>query len=350
MREVEDDLDLLASMTDAERLRIADLTAALTRSQRALAKARAKAEAVVEAVRLGAHDAALAAGPQPPVKRPPKDTRKRGEHVALWNLGDWQGTKLTPSYNTDVMIERVRRYVEKAHYFTAEQRRSRPVRHCAVVFGGDMIEGLWNYPTQAWEVEHEPIAQVVIVARLMAEVVRAALADHDTVQVTPEFGNHGRIGSKRDGVPLPTNLDRMAYLLARQELAADLADGRLVWEDSIEDIQRLEIGAYRALVIHGDEIGRSGYASPSTIVQHVNRWKSAYPWEFRDLYCHHYHTLMELTLADGRGRVYFNGATESDNRYALVGMAASGVPAQRLHYVDPERGMVVQRVDVWLDQ
>jgi hypothetical protein len=58
---------------------------------------------------------------------------------------------------------------------------------------------------------------------------------------------------------------------------------------------------------------------------------------------------MEMTLADGRGRVYFNGATESDNRYALVGMAASGVPMQRLHFIDPDKGLVVQRVDVILE-
>jgi hypothetical protein len=58
---------------------------------------------------------------------------------------------------------------------------------------------------------------------------------------------------------------------------------------------------------------------------------------------------MEMTLADGRGRVYFNGATESDNRYALVGMAASGVPMQRLHFIDPDKGLVVQRVDVLLE-
>ena len=343
--------DILAQVQAEEDLKeqLKAVQGALVRAQRENARIRNKSEAVVEAVYQGAKDAALAVYRPNKIDPPKKDTRKRGEHVALWHLGDWQGTKVTPSYNTKVMIERVRLYVEKAAYFTKEQRHSRPVRHCAVVFGGDMIEGLWNYPTQAWEVEEEPITQVVIVANLMAEVVLAALREHETVQVTAEWGNHGRIGSKRDAVPSATNLDRMAYILARQQvLNHDVAD-RLVWEDSIEDIQRLEIGNYRALVIHGDEIGRTGYASPSTIVQHANRWRSSYPWDWQDLYVSHYHTPMELTLADGRGRVYFNGATESDNRYALVGMAASGVPTQRLHFIDPEKGMVVQRVDVILE-
>ena len=329
---------------------IAILQQALVHAKRQLIKAQARDAAIVEAVHQGALEAQLIVGRANPVKAPARDRRMRGEHVALWDLGDWQGTKVTPSYNTQVMKDRVRLFVEKARYFTEEQRHTRPVRHCEVVFGGDMLEGLWNYPTQAWEVEEEPISQVVVVAALMAEVVTAALIDHETVTVTPEWGNHGRIGSKRDAVPAATNLDRMAFILAKQQVDANLATGRLVWEDSVEDVQRLEVGNYRALVIHGDEIGRSGYASPSTIVNHVNRWRTSYPWNFQDVYCHHYHTPMELTLADGRGKVYFNGATESDNRYALVGLAASGVPSQRLHFIDPEKGVVVQRVDVILEE
>jgi len=346
-------MSLKNSMDNAVRdsefeVQIEQLQSALTRAKRDLIKYKHRDQIIVDAVFQGAFEA-QALHKLPSVKAAAKDSRKRGEHVALWDLGDWQGTKITPSYNTEVMQRRVRLFIEKARYFTTEQRHSRPVRHCAVVFGGDMIEGLWNYPTQAWEVEEEPITQVVIVANLMAEVVRAALADHETVTVTPEWGNHGRIGSKRDAVPAPTNLDRMAFILARQQLITDVESGRLKWEDSIEDVQRLEIGNYRALVIHGDEIGRTGYASPSTIVNHVNRWRTSFPWSFQDVYCHHYHTPMELTLADGRGKVYFNGATESDNRYALVGMAASGVPTQRLHFIDPDKGLVVQRVDVILE-
>lgn len=328
---------------------IDSLREGLHRAKRDLSLAKHREAALVRAVFDGARDAQMLLGPPTPVVPPVPDTRTRGEHVAIWDTGDWQGTKVTPSYNTEVMRARVRQYLDKAEYFTAEQRHSRPVRSCTVIFGGDMLEGLWNYPTQAWEVEHEPIAQVVIVADLMVEVVRRALASHEHVQVVAEWGNHGRVGSKRDGVPKHTNLDRMAFILAREQLRADVETGRLVWEDSIEDIQRLQVGAYRALVIHGDEVGRSGYASPSTILQHANRWRIAYPWYFQDVYVHHYHTPMELTMADGIGRVYFNGSTESDNRYALVGMAASGRPTQRLHFVDPERGLVVHRIDVLLD-
>jgi hypothetical protein len=350
-----DELDAERRMEDL-RGQIQDLRAALVRSQRETAKAQDRGAQVAQAVQQGAADARLALGPVAPVPAPEPDLRERGEHHAIIDFGDWQGTKVTTTYNTAVMQTRVRLAMTKIDYFLAEQRKSRPVRHATVILGGDMIEGLWNYPTQAWEVEEEPIGQVIVVAHLIAEVMRWALGLFETVTVVPEWGNHGRVGSKRDGVPKHTNLDRMTYLMARQECMADVDAGRLIWEDSIEDIQRLVIGNYRALVLHGDEIGRSGFASPSTIVGYLTRLKSgAYkvdgvPWAFQDAYLHHYHTAMEMTLPDGVGRAFWNGSTESDNRYARDTMAAAGLPTQRLHFVDPDRGLVVQRVDILLEE
>jgi hypothetical protein len=188
--------------------------------------------------------------------------------------------------------------------------------------------------------------QFASVSRLLIEVVRRALAIYENVKVVAEWGNHGRVGSKRDAIPRSDNVDRMCYEFARTMLADE---ERLTWPDCPEDIQRLEVGNYRALVIHGDEVGRSGYASPSTIVQHVAKWQSgAYPWSFRDCYVHHYHNHSEHALPNGLGSVYFTGSTESENRYALTTMAASAVPSQRLHFIDPEAGRVSAVYKVWL--
>ena len=68
------------------------------------------------------------------------------------------------------------------------------------------------------------------------------------------------MGSKRDAIPRSDNIDRMCYELARRLLEKE---PRLTWNDSAEDIQRVEIGNYRALLMHGDEVGRGGYAGPS---------------------------------------------------------------------------------------
>ena len=294
-----------------------------------------------------ARDAAISLGPIRPTPRPTLDMRRKDAEVALWHLTDWQGSKLTSSYNSEVMAERVMRFCHKAELITKIQRADHPVRKCFILFGGDMVEGLFNFPAQPFQVDATLFGQYVQVSRLIVQVVQYALAVYDHVTVVAEWGNHGRIGSKRDAVPRSDNLDRMCYELARQLLAGE---SRLTWEDCPEDIQRVEIGAYRALSIHGDEVGRNGFASRNTMIGHGNRWKAgAYPWVFRDIYIGHYHVHAQEPLADGLGSLYWTGSTESDNRYARDMLASSASPSQRLHFIDKDRGRVTAQYQIWLE-
>jgi hypothetical protein len=246
------------------------------------------------------------------------------------------------------MRTRALQFTEKAQTITDIQRSDHPVRKCVIMFGGDMVEGLWNFPTQPYEVDSTLFDQYVNVAMCAKDVVQIALGIYEEVEVVGEWGNHGRFGSKRDAIPKNDNLDRMVYELARRLLADE---PRLTWEDCPEDIQRVEIGNYRALLMHGDEVGRSGFASPSAWQAAGNRWKAgAYGWDFQDIYLGHYHRHGQEGLADGLGSIYWTGSTESGNRYARDSMAASGVPSQRLHFVDPEKGRVTAVYQIFLDE
>ena len=343
---LEDSLKNLPEGVESEDVK--ELRNALFRMQKQLIKAKTKTEDLVEATHQAAYDAMLAMGPIKPVMEPKVAKGGKGKpEVALWHMTDWQGAKKTNSYNSEVMRRRVMEFAEKAVRITEIQRADHPVKECYILFGGDMVEGLFNFPGQAFEIDATLFEQYVNVSRLCVDVVRYALAHYDKVTVVPEWGNHGRIGSKRDNVPRSDNFDRMCYELARQLLAGEK---RLTWQECPDDIQRVQIGEYRALVIHGDEVGRNGFASPSTIVQHINRWRSgSYPWEFRDVYVGHYHTHAEWALANGLGSVYQTGSTESDNRYAGVMLAATATPSQRLHFIDPVKGRVTAGYKVWLD-
>jgi hypothetical protein len=316
--------------------------------QTQLLKAKDRNEQLVEVTKAAAFDAMIALGKIPPVQAAAKDKRKGDEEHALWVMTDWQGAKKSNSYNSEIMRERVLRFASKAIKITEIQRSHHPVRHCTIAFGGDMVEGLFNFPTQAFEIDSTIFEQYVNVSRLLVDVIREALAAYETVTVVAEWGNHGRIGSKRDAVPRSDNFDRMCYELARQLLAGEK---RLTWNESPEDVQRIEIGNYRALLLHGDEVGRNGFASPATIVSHVTKWQSgSYPWEFRDAYIGHYHTHAEWALPNGLGSVYQTGSTESDNRYAGVMLAATATPSQRLHFIDPKGGRVTATYKVWVDK
>jgi hypothetical protein len=326
---------------------VKELRQAMLRLQKQLKQSKERNEDLVFATRQAAYDAMLTFGKIPPIPAITVDKRKAKGEVALWHMTDWQGAKRTASYNSQIMRKRVMEFAEKAVRITDIQRADHPVKEVTIAFGGDMVEGLFNFPSQAFEIDSTLFEQYVNVSRLCVDVVRFALANYEKVTVVPEWGNHGRIGSKRDNVPRSDNFDRMCYELAHQLLQGEK---RLVWQDCPEDIQRIEIGNYRALLIHGDEVGRNGFASPGAIVQHANKWRSgSYPWEFRDVYIGHYHTHAEWSMANGLGAVYQTGSTESDNRYAGVMLAASATPSQRLHFIDPVKGRVTAAYKVWLD-
>lgn len=329
-----------------------DLRRSLTRTQQQLSKAKAKVDDLVFATIDASKDATLALGPLKPTDKPALVKTSGKPEVALLDSGDWQFSKVTESYNSNVAERRVMQFIEKSMQLVNRHRAGGPVNDCVLLFGGDMVEGLFNFPTQPFEIDATLFEQYVRVSRLMVEYVKYALANFEHVTVIAEWGNHGRIGSKRDTVPRSDNIDRMCFELARQLLDNE---PRLTWQECPDDVQRLEVGNYRALVMHGDEIGRNGYAAPGTIVQHINKWRSgAYrvqgkPWEFRDVYLHHYHTHAEWPMANGEGTVFQTGSTESDNRYASVGLASSAIPSQRLHLIDPEGGHVSAQYKVWLD-
>lgn len=326
---------------------VRELRSIIMRLQKQLLKAKTKTDDLVEATHQAAYDAMLTYGPLQSVSAPAKDTRRSKAEVALWHMTDWQGAKRTTSYNSQIMRRRVMSFAEKAVGITDIQRADHPVKECVILFGGDMVEGLFNFPNQAFEIDATLFEQYVTVSRLCVDVVRYALAAYEKVTVVPEWGNHGRIGSKRDNVPRSDNFDRMCYELARQLLESEK---RLTWQECPEDWQKVEIGNYRAVLIHGDEVGRNGFASPGAIVQHMNRWRSgALPWQFRDVYVGHYHTHAEWPMANGEGAVYQTGSTESDNRYAGIMLAASATPSQRLHFIDPVKGRVTAGYKVWLD-
>jgi hypothetical protein len=338
----EPDLSEFEGLTEAQELRkvISGLEARLR-------KAKAKTDDLVAATIDGARNAMLAVGPVPPVKAPARDSRAKRAEVALWHLTDWQGSKVTTTYDSEVMRSRVLKFVDTAEQITTIQRADHPVKDCTIMFGGDLIEGLFNFPAQPFEIDQTLFGQYTHAARLVVDVVRRALSIYERVQVIGEWGNHGRIGGRRAAVPRSDNFDRMVY-----ELAKAMLDGekRLTWQDCPEDIQRVQIGNYHALLIHGDEVGRNGYASPMQIVNHIARWQSgSYPWQFRDCYLGHYHSHNEWALPNGLGSVYQTGSPESDNRYAGIHMAASSTPSQRLHFIDPDKGRVTSQHKVWLD-
>jgi len=334
-------------MLEFEQAReIEELRQALQRQQRATARAKAKTDLLVDAVYQAAKDAAIMLGKPDIPSKPKADRRtKKKEEVALVHATDWQLGKRTDGYDIETCEKRIMQFADKVMALTEIQRADHPVRDCHIMFGGDMVEGISIFPGQAYEVEAHLFEQMFATSRLMEGLVTKLLEGFDNVHVTCEYGNHGRLGRKGD-MPAGDNIDRMAYRISSERFEGV---DRVKWTQSGDWHQIVEIGNYRALLVHGDEIKSFGGNTPAFgILRKCNAWSTGVVAPFQDVYMGHFHTPMTLTMANG-GQIYVSGSPESENVYAAEFVAAKGKPSQRLHFIEPTDAMVTASYIVWLD-
>jgi len=323
----------------------AELRAANQRLQRQLARAKAKTDELVAAVYQAAHDAQLTLG-KPARSTPPKKDRrgKRTAEVALLHTTDWQVGKQTDSYDSTVAAQRLDTYARKVLSLTDIQRADHPVPEAVLMLGGDMLEGVSIFPTQAFEVDSTLYEQTFTVVRLIENMVRTLLDGFEKVTVWDIHGNHGRIGRRGD-VPGLDNVDRMIYRIVADRFTDE---PRLAWHHANTWHQHVEVGNYRALLVHGDQIRSFGGNLPAYgIIKKFSAWKAGVLEPFRDGYVGHFHTSQQLNLPAG-GSIYMTGSPESGNEFAREFVAATGEPTQRLNFIDPERGRVTAAYEVWL--
>lgn len=320
-----------------------ELRTILLRTQRELAKAKGKNADLSQAIFEAAKAAAISVGSAGPA--PIKDKRKTKPEVALLHTTDWQLGKVTSDYSMEMCGKRLDTLVQKTIALTKIQRADHPVEEVVVMFGGDMVEGITVFPGQAYEVEAHLFQQLFECARLMERIILTLLQEFKKVTVWCEYGNHGRIG-KRGDVPYTDNIDRIAYQIVGDKF---VNNKRVEFHQSENWHQIVEIGNYRALLFHGDEVKSFGGNTPAFgILRKCNAWATGVVAPFLDAYHGHFHTPMTLTMANG-GRVFGTGSTESESVYAAEFVAAKGRPSQRLHFIDPDKGRVTSEHTIWLD-
>lgn len=315
--------------------------------QRNLDSAKRKSADLVAAVYEAAKDASITA---PPVKllAVEADKRRRNEEVAVLHCSDWQCGKRTTSFNSEVAAQRITLLAKKVIKLTNIERADHPVRQCHVLLGGDMLEGVTIFPGQVWEVDSSLFAQVFQVVNMINELLVNLGQVFEKVHVWEEAGNHGRLG-KRGDFAGEDNADNIVYRIVQSRLEGQ---PNLTWHQSTHGWHSIvEIGAYRALLVHGDEVKGFGGQTPSFgITRKVNAWATGVIDPFMDCYMGHWHQPLVLPIANGHGRIFVNPSIESDNIYAQEFVGATGTPGQRFNFVDPVRGRVTSERIIWLDE
>ena len=323
-----------------------ELRAALRRAQRALERSKAKTGDLIDAVYQAARDASLVEGRAVPV-RPTADKRKKHVEIAVLHGTDWQVGKRTSSYSSEVAAERISLLARKVATITEIQRADHPVKDCVLLLGGDMVEGVSIFPGQPWEVDSTLYEQLFACVKIIEQLVVDLSQTFETVEIWTEYGNHGRLGRKGDH-PGQDNIDLMAYRIAQDRTEND----RVKWHVSTDWHQVFSVGNYSGLLVHGDEIKSFGGNTPAFgIARKCNAWATGVvPGTWTDVYMGHFHQPLTIPLAHGKGRVFVSPSPESGNTYAAEFVAATGVPGQRLNFVDPRKGRVSAEFLVWLDE
>jgi hypothetical protein len=336
-----DDLSEFEGVQEAEVLRKAN-----NALQSRLRLAKAKTEDLVRAVHDGARDASVILGKPGPIARPKADRRAGAEECAVLLCSDWHFGKRTESFGIKVAVERIRLLGEKMEQIAAIERADHPVRELHILLGGDMAENLGIFPGQAYEVDALLFEQVFAATGALEGLIRRMLAVFPSVHLWSQTGNHGRLGRKGD-MPRGDNIDRMVYRIVEDRMAGEQ---RAVWHPIDGWYTIVEIGAYRALLVHGDQIKSFGGNVPAFgIARKSSAWASGVLPPFRDIWMGHFHQPLVIPLANGQGRVFVGPSIESDSAYAQEFMAATGAPGQLLKFVNPAKGRVTTERILWLD-
>ena len=133
-----------------------------------------------------------------PVKMNNIKSAKSGvPETAVAVFGDWQLGKVTPTYNSDVLAQRIETYTEKLMEITEIQRADHPVDTLHVWLLGDIVEGEEIFPGQSHLIDSGLYRQVGINGpEILSTFLRTALENFKHVHVTGVIGNHGAVGGR----------------------------------------------------------------------------------------------------------------------------------------------------------
>jgi predicted phosphodiesterase len=313
---VSDDLDDIRALAAEDQTK-----AALRKALLALDKAKASKAELVAAVYEAAKDAASAVT-IPPIPKPPKDKRRADAEAAILLGADWQYSKVTPQYNSEVARQRIGRHIEKTLRIIDYVRAHHPVPEVHWLLLGDLVEGELIFPGQAHRIDASLYRQVFEVGEIIANNVRLLQSHVDTVKVRGVIGNHGAIGGpfRREMHP-ETNADAMAMNIARLHLPGvdfpePIIDGERAWY-AIHEVM-----GKRWFLVHGDQVRGASFGIPWYGFQKkVLGWHAVLgPFDY--VATGHWH---QAVREDINGIIHFGaGSPESANTYAQEYLAGGG--------------------------
>ncbi|GIV86072.1 MAG: hypothetical protein KatS3mg054_0101 [Chloroflexus sp.] len=346
-------LNLIKAVKEAEI--IENLRRTNRRLVTALRKSKLSREEQLRAITSAIYDAVSAITIPPPIKihqHPDGVKEKHSSQHAIFVLSDWQLGKVTPTYNTKIAMERIRKYIERSLSIVSLHRKISPVSTARVYLVGDIVEGELIFPGQAHALDASLFKQSAIDAPQAISWVIATLAENfNEVVIQCIYGNHGSLGgrARREYHP-ESNADNLAFQVSKV-ITEKIPNVKWLWPASVKSWYAIDtIGNIRFLLFHGDQMRGGGFAGIPFygFARAIHSWASGViPGGFDYAVCGHWH--QGASLQFNFKTLWINGSLESYNVYAQEQLKSMSRPMQWLLFCHPKHGVTAE-YKVWLSE
>jgi hypothetical protein len=176
-----------------------------------------------------------------------------GQHVHQEDVAFGRG-----GFSEEVFDTRLAMYVRKVKAFLSDRATATNFTELHIPLGGDLVEGDQIYPGMAWQLEKDPIRQVLDIrtklSTALREIIRFAKEELgvESIAIYAVPGNHGKVGGKRSGaIPATYSWDYLAAVLILDDLREEPIDLKVNAPGGAILFSSL---GHKFLTIHGDEI------------------------------------------------------------------------------------------------
>jgi len=206
------------------------------------------------------------------LKRTPKPrTKWTGESAFVVNLNDWQTGK-DAGGGTDALVERLDGYFD----MVAERARDlgkRNLGELVILGGGDMVEGCFIYPHQAFQVDRDRRQQANTTTTLIVDFLDRLAPGFDRVRVLAVPGNHGEHRESGKRINRGDNDDLKVFEDAAREISRDAKLGHVSFTiANDEPALTMDVQGHIVALTHGSVYGKGTGSSPDV---------KAYNWFMR---------------------------------------------------------------------
>jgi len=256
---------------------------------------------------------------------------KTDEETAVLVLSDLHIGKKTPSYSSEVFVERLRELEKHIGIVVNLLRKTYPIKKL-VIFGlGDFVDGDSIFPTQAWKVDQGTMNQIYQVGvPALCTFFQSMSNLFKEVKFIGVRGNHGRAGKFQSE---ELNFDLILYetlKLACQNLK------NLEFEIPWDWYTIVEVMGRKFFLTHGSVIRMWMNLPIYGQTQKGMRWQGSIG-HFDYMMLGHFHTCIHYTWNDFE--VFGNGCFPTDDDFATQVLGLRSETRQLFFGVHPREGI-----------